>query len=279
MKGVQLFLWCALSGAVFAADSPTPSHAFVLVAAMGDRFSAVHSVQTIGSHLPAYSRRSLDVEGDGVNKVVLKSLDQAVAKTDPASQRLYLSVHLPRDMQDRESSLEENAFALAVQELRRIPDRSRWYRVVLATPAYRVQDREGLASRQQGMGMYTQSLCSGDLRNCDSRWRAHNDGVAAKTPDGEDTRASRYVAPFLFAKIWILEPNTLDVVETQEVYEHEKIGDPDSDAIDTNRLVPKKTLAARIEHLVEVSARDAVARSELRGKVDVNEKGPVPALK
>jgi hypothetical protein len=59
-----------LSFGALAADK------YALVAAMGNRFSAVHEVHTIGSRLPNFPKRALEVKGDGINKLALASLDR-----------------------------------------------------------------------------------------------------------------------------------------------------------------------------------------------------------
>jgi len=242
---------------------------------MGHWLSAVHEVQSTGSHLAPYRRRALRMPDDGINKLVLGSLDAAVKSVEPSSDRIYLSVRVPKEAQDRPSSLDSEAFAFAVEVLRKMPGRDRWSRVVVVTPAWRTRGDDGLARGMQGLGVFTEPLCQGGEATCNTRGRPTTAGVRARTPRGEEETASRYVAPYLFAKVWILEPVTLAVVDTQEIFDHEKLFDPDSTAVDLNRMIDTKTLAARIEHLVESSTLEAVRRSELRGTVDVKERGEV----
>lgn len=250
---------------------------FALMAAMGDRFSAVHEVPSIGSHLPPFRRRALEVPGDGINKLVLKGLGDAVSSMDPAAERVYLSVRLPRAMQDRPSRLPESAFDMALEQLRGMPHREAWHRILVATPAYRAEAHDGLASGMEGMGLFTEPLCQSGPDYCDTRSRPSTAGVRAKTLSGESEAASRYLAPFLFAKISILDPVTLQVLDVQEIYDHDKIFDPDSGAMEMNRSIDRKVLATRILERVESSALEAVRRSELRGSVDVREHGEAPA--
>ena len=276
----SLMLACA--GACAAAAPEPPHRVFALVAAMGDWLSAVHEVQSTGSHLAPYRRRALRMPDDGINKLVLGSLDAAVKSVEPSSDRVYLSVRVPKEAQDRPSSLDSAAFAFAVGILRKMPERERWSRIIVVTPAWRTRGDDGLARGMQGLGVFTEPLCQGGdnpqqpgLRPCDTRSRPATQGVRAHTPGGETEAAARYVAPYLFAKVWILDPATLAVVDTQEIFDHEKLFDPDSTAVDVNRMIDPKTLAARIERLVETSTLEAVRRSELRGTVDVKERGEV----
>jgi hypothetical protein len=55
--------------------------------------------------------------------------------------------------------------------------------------------------------------------------------------------------------------------------DHVKLGDPDSEVLDMTKLIDRKALVTRMVHQVETSALEAVKRSELRGKVEVNERG------
>ncbi|HET7404417.1 MAG TPA: hypothetical protein VFJ62_21630 [Usitatibacter sp.] len=237
----------------------------------------MHEVPSIGSHLPPYRRRTLEVQDDAINKLVLKSLDDALVATEPGATRTYLSVRLPPEVQELTGRLDEAAFAMVLGELRRMPQRNTWHRIVLATPAWRRAARDGLGGGVGGLGLFTEPLCQGDIRDCDTRSRPPTAGVPAKTPTGETEAASRYLAPFLIAKIRILDPATLEVLDTQEIADHEKLFDPDSGAMDMNRSVDRRTLALHIVARIEASAQEAIRRSELRGRVDVHERGEVPA--
>lgn len=265
-----------LAAALAQGQAPDEPRVFALVAAMGNLFSAVHEVPSVGSHLPPFRRRTLEVQDNAINKLVLKSLDDALVATEPGARRTYLSVRLPPEVQARTGTIDESAFERVVVELRRMPQRSTWHRIVVATPAWRQAARDGLGGGVGGLGLFTEPLCQGDIRFCDTRSRPSTAGVAAKTPTGETETASRYVAPFLVAKIRILDPATLEVLDTQEIADHEKLFDPDSGAVDMNRSVDRRTLALHIVSRIEASALEALRRSELRGRVDVHERGEVP---
>lgn len=240
---------------------------------MGDQFIAASEFRGTGSRLPNYAKRSLDVKDEGINKLALASLDMAVRKLHPDTERIYLVVPISEDTRLRVRSIEENAFAIAVEALRARPDRSQWQRIVLVTPANRVQRQEtgGLAPDTQGMGLFTQGNCQSDIRDCDRR-RA-NSGVEVETPNGDKVTSSRYVAPYFFAKIWILDPQSLQVIDSELVMEHTKYNDPDSEAMDQNQVLDRKFLLAKIVEQVEKSTTEAISRTELRGKVEVNDKG------
>ena len=261
--GVAIALPCAVEGA-------TESNKYALVAAMGDRFIAGHEVHQTGSRLPAWRKRPLEVEGDGINKIVLASLDTVVAKMHPDAQRIYFSVPLSKSVQDRTRSLEENAFEVAVGALRANPKRGEWHRIVLITPSNRVVANEGLAADTQGMGLFSQGLCQSDIRDCDRR--RTNSGVEVTTPKGEKVKADRFVAPYFFAKIWILDPvsplsSMQEVVPTTEIRGSRfRRDEPECSA---RPQVPHRAHRQQ----VETSTAEAVKRSELRGKVEVKDIG------
>ena len=247
---------------------------YALVAAMGNRFIASWEVHQTGSHLPNFPKRALEVKDDGINKLAVASLNEAVKKMHPQSERILLSVPLSESTMDRVRSIEENAFATAVEALRARPDRSEWQRIVLVTPANRVDKADGLGPDTQGMGLFTQGLCQSDIRDCDKR-RATVGRVEVTNPKGETIRSDRFVAPYFFAKIWILDPQSLQVLDSEVVMDHMKYNDPQSDSMDQNQVFTPKFLAARLVERVEASTTEAVGRTELRGKVEVKEKGPV----
>jgi hypothetical protein len=56
-----------------------------------------------------------------------------------------------------------------------------------------------------------------------------------------------------------------------------KLNDPDSNAFDMAQVVSRHYLAQRIAQQVETSTADAVKRSELRGTVDVKDRGEAKA--
>ena len=66
---------------------------------MGDQFTAASETLSIGSRLPNYSKRSLDVKEEGINKLALASLDIAVRKMHADAERIHLAVPLSKDIQ------------------------------------------------------------------------------------------------------------------------------------------------------------------------------------
>ncbi len=241
---------------------------YALVAAVGAQFTAVHEVVHVGSHLSPYRRDFLEAPDNVLNKLVLHSLDGAIAKVDPQSKRVYLAVATPRPRSET-YSMETAALETVVAELRPMPERAQWDRVVVATPAYRVGAGDALPGRLQGLGIVTQGLCQGQLAYCDSGTVPAIAGQAAVTPGGKPITATRYVAPYMSIKVSILDAKTLEVIESHDVFQHEKIYDPTSKTMDMNESISKRVLATRIVELVEHATREAVMASQLRGTVEV----------
>jgi hypothetical protein len=86
--------------------------------------------------------------------------------------------------------------------------------------------------------------------------------VEATSPTGEKIITTRFVAPYYFAKVWILDPQSLQVIDSEVVMEHMKYNDPDSETMDQNQVFGPKFLAARLVERVEASRRrPSAARS------------------
>ena len=130
---------------------PAQPKVYALVAAMGTQFSLVSdaSLRT-GSHLSPYRRRTTDVPNDVLNRIALHSLDSAIAKIDPESRRIYLSLAFTQIQGVAPSEREEAALRGVLAELQKMPQRLEWDRIVIATPAYRPMEYNRLADRLQG---------------------------------------------------------------------------------------------------------------------------------
>ncbi len=268
---------CALAaGPAFGAGTAGAGKpkVYALVAAMGDQFSVVYEVPSTGTHLDPYRRSSLQATDNLLNRIMLRSLDKAVADIDPHSKRILMAIATP-GLDDVAPSLREGAaFARAMAQLRNMPQRQEWDRIVVVTPAYSVAKREGIADRLQGVGLFTEPLCQSDPVSCANGFRPH-DGPIAVTPLNTKIKTNYYVAPFSYITVRVLDPATLAVLDTQTSFNSEKLFDPSSDAVDLNRNVGNWFLAATIGKLADLSVREAVMHSELRGEVRVNEGKPV----
>jgi hypothetical protein len=134
-----------------------------------------------------------------------------------------------------------------------------------------------MSPRSQGFGVFMQPLCQSMQGPCGMQTDGSTSSAAEKvqTPSGEEIKANQFVAPYVFLKVWILDPRTLEVVDSQEIFEYQKLWDPKADTMDLSEVIPKRVLAAQIVKLAGQATEEAVKRSELRGKVEVKEKGEV----
>ena len=255
----------AASAAATAADVRT----YALVGAIGSRFEVMTSKQQTGSHLPAFDRQAYAVNGNVLNRLALQGLDQAVARYEPESRRIYLTTSPARP-----------EIELVIDELRKM-DRAGWDRIMVALPASRYHDEAGLATRMRGFGLLAQSQCQSDssirrdrIGSCDYGFRPPS-GPMAQTPSGKEIAANTFVAPFAFVEIVTLDPKTLAVLDRSTNYGHRKLADESAKLDGIIDGSNREFLASQIVEVVQASTAEAMASGILKGKVDVREKGPV----
>ena len=264
-KGASVLL--AVVAAVGSAMAEARTYA--LVAAVGNRFEVASSKQQTGSHLPAWDRQAYRIGGNVLNRLALQGLDQAVARYEPESKRVYLSLVPARP-----------EIEVVIEQLRKV-DRTGWDRIMVALPAYRFHDEAGLANRMKGFGIVQQGQCQSDssfrpdrIGSCDQGFRPQS-GPAALTPKGEEIAANTFVAPFAFVEIVTLDPKTLAVLDRSANYGHRKLTDETGKLTGIVNGSNSEFLAAQIVEVVQSSTAEAMASGILKGTVDVKEKGAV----
>jgi hypothetical protein len=275
---LRSWVWLALAllgpGVSFAAEDSPSTHevrTYALVAAVGTQLTTIQEQQSTGSHLAPYGRNKVEVPDNLLNKLALHSLDRAVESVDHESKRVYLAVSDHSIDEANPADREKVAFERVVAELRMMKDRSQWYRIVVATPALRVQGKDGLAARVEGFGLFAQPLCQSRQEDCDLNFRPAS-GARARTPQGKEIQANTFIAPYSALRIWVLDPETLAVLESREVVDHEKIADQYAG---TTQL-ELKDLSTGLFNVIERSVSEAVRDTELRGRVEVSPGKPVP---
>ena len=252
---------------------PVKPKVYALVAAVGTTFHVAVEKRSTGSHLNPYRRKAIDAPGNVLNLVVLQALDKEIAKVRPDGQRIYFS--LPAAGMDGVSAGERDDVAIAkvVEELRKMPQRADWERIVVATPAYKAFGMDGIADKLQGLGISMHPLASDQLSmffdqpfNVDS---LH--GAEVMTPDGKTARTHVYLAPYSYLAIWVLDPGTLAVLDKQVRLDNQKLADPRSGTFDLVEGVGKEFVARQIVNLIGRSVHEAVAHTELAGRADVHD--------
>jgi hypothetical protein len=270
----------ALAASAQEPVAPLVPKTFALVSSVGDQFYSVteeHMART-GTRLEPYKRNLHTVPDNALNRLVLASLDRVVAKIEPESKRIYLAVDTPRPRSET-AQMQELAIEKVVEHLKAMPERAQWHRIVVATPAYRMKGADGLPGRIQGSGIFIEAACTGEIRYCHTRTKPPASDMKVQTPSGEEVSASYFVAPYLAIKIWILDPRTFAVLDSQEAFEHQKYYDPESDSMNITQNLDRRFLATKIVEIVERTTREAVMSTELRGTVEVKERGPVEPKK
>jgi hypothetical protein len=273
LSGIALALVAAAAGAQSVAEQPQKPRVHALVAAVGSKFNVIYEEQSVGSHLSPYRRSTMDVPNGELNKIVLKGLDAAIAKSDPSSERIFLALTPPAARSGVPTPNGEALVRWIRRELEQLP-RERWDSVLVAIPAYRSQSRERLPSRIEGLGIFAQPLCQSDPDSCDKGWTPPV-GVESTTPEGEKIQSNYFVAPYSFIEVWILDPRTLNVLDRGVSMEHQKLYDPKSGSLNMFTNVGSEVLADRFVGLIQSSVAAAVAETEKRGTVQVKERGAV----
>jgi len=249
----------AAACAAASADDAPRKHVHALVAAMGNDFQVIYEEKSTGSSIPPFRRRTFQTEPNQLNRLVLRSLDKAMEKSDPGSERLYLALNPPAGVDPIE---------WIVGELRKIDQHAQWDSIIVATPGYQGLAQNRMPPKMQGMGLFAQPLCQSNPVDCDRREVPMN-GADAVTPDGKPIQANYFIAPFSLLDIRILDPKTLAVIETLASYDHQKVWDPTAVSSNLFENVSNRAMAEHIVVLVERSVTSAMEESGLRGKVEV----------
>ena len=255
-----------------SADAIKPK-VYAPIGAVGAQFNVVHSVPSVGSHLNPYRRSSVELPDNILNRFALHGLDKAIAHIDPKSTRIYMM--LPSTQMDAVAPSQRESVAISevVSALEKMPQRLEWDRIVVATPAYAALDRDRMADKLQGFGLFLQPLCQSDPHSCDYGFHPAS-GADAVTPEDKPIAASSFLAPFSYIDVWVLDPKTLAVLDKQQSFDNQKLADPTARALDVSKKSNREFLAARVDSLIELSLGAAVMHSELnlrKGKVEVGE--------
>ncbi len=260
-----------------ATQTPAPPKVYALVSAVGDVFMIVRHREQVGSNIEPFRRDAMKVPNDGLNAAILRGLDRALAEKEPESKRIYIRLAaaelddvLPQDR-------ERVAIGKIVAALEKVPERKNWDRIFVVTPKYLMSERRGMASKLHGLGIYIQPLNNNTPGAFDdSESDAEGGGMADETIDpvtGKKSRSSRYIAPFAYTKLWVLDAKTMNIVESADRHDFQKLFDLMATAVDIAKNIPAEKLVERIGSFIErASAR---ALREAVGEVEIGEIKPV----
>jgi hypothetical protein len=259
-----------LFGAALAcAEEPARPHVYALVSAIGSELNVVRQRAHVGSNLPPYKRYAVAAPDTSVDAAVLRGLDRAVASEDPESQRVFLRLN-PDEVKgvypyQRGEVLEGKV----VQALSTMPERKDWYRIILVTPRFLNVEREGMGPKLHGIGVYIQPL--GRNRTALSDGDLIETGIDPDTvsPTGEKGHSYKYVAPYFYAQVWVIDAQSMKVLEINERYDFQRLYDPESTALDVAQQIPPEVLGGLVEKFVERAA--ARALNDKEGEVIIRE--------
>ncbi|HEX7273429.1 MAG TPA: hypothetical protein VF420_14890 [Casimicrobiaceae bacterium] len=260
-----------------AALEPAKPRVYALIAAVGGQLTVVAEAPRTGTHLSPYRRGSTQVSNNILNRLALYSLDKSIAKIDPGSQRIYLS--LPAAQMDGVAPTQRESVAIGkvVAELEKMPQRLEWDKILIVTPAYRTLELNGLAGKMQGFGVFNEPQCQdcGGIGPDAYKQPTGARGPEALSSEDEVVHAETYLAPFSYVEVWVLDPKTLEVLDQQQGFDSQKLAEPSyKEPLDLHKAKFQEYLARRLASIVEFSVEHAVTQSELSwlGHVEV---GPV----
>ena len=93
------------------------------------------------------------------------------------------------------------------------------------------------------------------------------------TPDGKQSRSSTFIAPFFYTRLWVLDPRTLQVIESEGRYDYRKLFDPEWTALDVAKNLPPDQMALELVNFTERASARAVR--EALGVVTITDPKPV----
>jgi hypothetical protein len=266
MKAIVAVLLLIL-GVAMPARAAEGGRTYALVSAIGSSLTYVRQKMGTGSHREPYDRSTLKVPDASLDASALRGLEHVLKQTDPEARFVYLRVN-PAELEGVEPwKRGDTAVGKLATQLERMPERAKWHQVVVITPRYVPSEREGLASKLNGIGVFVQPMHQGFLDNATALGQP--DDIDAQTPTGEPVRASSYIAPYFYAQVWVLDAQSLEVLYTSERYDFKRIHDPKSTAIDIEKAIPPETLGPLVESFVQTAS--ARALREAIGVVTVTE--------
>lgn len=250
-----------------SADPPTAPHVYALVSAVGSKISYVRLKKGVGSNLDPYKRVDVDVPGAAIDGAVLRGLERVILQDDPGAQMVYMKLN-PRELEGSYAYRHGDvAIGKLASALEKMPGRRDWYRIVVVTPRYVNSERAGLGTKLHGIGIYVRPFGSGLPTDAFDDQANQPDTIS---PEGVEGRSKRYIAPFFYTQVWVIDPATLRVLETNERYDFQRYYDPQSTANDIEDAIPPEKLGPLMEKFVEQSS--ARSLREAIGSVTVREK-------
>ena len=244
--------------------APGKAKTIALLAAVGDQFSYVRQKESVGSNLEPFIRQNITAPDQLLNRMVLKGMDKAVAAEYPGAEVVMMSLRPdPPELKILPQNREAHTMGRVMAMLQSYPDRMRWDEIMVVTPKWLMSERKGMGSKLSGIGIYVQPLGSGkDTTESDSL-----DDEVRDAGESQKQRSKRFVAPFFYIQVTVLDAKTLKVLRTDERYDYRKLVNSDSAALDVQASFTPEELGAQLERFVETASRKLVV--DRAGSVEI----------
>ena len=235
--------------------APEKAKTIVLLAAVGDQFSYVRQKESVGSNLQPFIRQNITAPDQLLNRMVLKGMDKAVAAEYPGAEVVMMTLRPdPPELKILPQDREAHTMGRVMAMLKDYPDRMRWDEIMVVTPKWLMSERKGMGSKLSGIGIYVQPLGSGKDAMDDNSL----EDEVRDAGESQKMRARKFVAPFFYIQVTVLDAKTLKVLRTDERYDHRKLINSDSAALDVQASFTPEQLGAELERFVETASRKLV---------------------
>ena len=250
------------------AAEPEKPKVYALVSGIGGEITVVRQRRDVGSNIEPFRRYKVPVQGPDIDTAVLRGLDRAIASEDPDSTRIYMRLSPDAIQGVAGYKRGEVLSGKALAALEANPERAKWDRIVLVTPRFMNPGMAGMGSKLHGIGLYVQPIGRGRMGAFDDEISTAIDPDTT-SPTGEKNPSYRYVAPYFYAQVWVIDAKTMKVLETNERHDFQRLYDPDSPALDVAQTIPPEVLSGMMEKFVERAA--ARSLNDKEGEVIIKE--------
>lgn len=237
-------------------------HTYALVSAIGSTLSYVRPRFSTGTHREAFQRAEMKVPNKALDAAALRGLENVIRSSDPTARFVYLRLN-PDEYKDVDGPYKgEVAVGKLATAFERMPERKDWYRILVVTPRYVANERAGMGAKLSGIGIYVQTLdkspFAADGSTIADPGLTDDPDIQGTTPDGKPIRIEgAFVAPFFYTKLWVIDAETLQVLNTSERFDVQKIRDPSVAATRIEAEVPPEKLGPMVETFVEQASTRA----------------------
>lgn len=245
-----------------AAAADNAPRTYALVSAIGSTMQYVKPRFTTGTHRDEFQRAELDVPDAALDMAALRGIESVIKGNDPSAKVEYLRLN-PAELKGVDAPRKGTvAVGKVAEALKKFPGRDRWHQVVIVAPRYVANEREGMGSKLQGIGVYVQNFEKG-VADASGATGNHNDQYETVTPDGKkvEEKLTAYVAPFFYVQVWVLDGQTLETLQVTERFDLVRYADPKSTAIKIEQAIPPEKLGPLVETFVEKTAERAARQA------------------